>query len=112
MAVRQGYRAGGKVGGTHGTCVPIAGDIIDVAQKCPHVRRIVPGIIIPGQGSSGGKKRVKITSLHGGLLLKVRASGVAQEVRVCVSNAPDAIRWFTERLPKLGLEVSAPADTS
>lgn len=99
-------RSGGKVGGTHGTCIPIVAKIIDEAEKCAYIQRISLGVIIPGQGSSGGKRRAKINIREGWLLLKVRATGALQHVRVYVTDTPHAIAWLREHLRDLGVEVT------
>lgn len=111
MTMRRGYRAGGKVAGIHGTCLPAVGELIDAVERCPYIHRIAPGIIIPGQGSSGGRKRVKITARGGGLLIKVRASGAAQEVRAYATDIREAILWLLEHIPPLGMEVTTGVDT-
>lgn len=110
MTIRRGYRAGGKVAGTHGTCLPAVGELIDAVERCQYIHRIAPGIIIPGQGSSGGRTRVKVTVRGGGLLIKVRASGAAQEVRAYATDMPKAILWLREHIPPLGMEVTIVAD--
>ena len=87
-------RAGGKFTGTHGTCIPGAALVADIAARCDSVTRIRLGYICSGLSSAKGMCRVKILDDGHSLLLKVRDNTAIQELRIYVSNikaAKDAI---------------------
>lgn len=76
-------RNGRKFGGDHTTYIDLAAEIVDIAIRFDEVTNVVPGVISASrEGSTDGKRRVKFAEMRGGLLLKVRQSHTAQEVRI------------------------------
>lgn len=76
-------RNGGKFGGDHTTLIDLAAEIADIAVSYSEVTKVSPGHINASrEGSTDGKFRIKFSEIQGGLLLKVRQSHTAQEVRI------------------------------
>lgn len=84
------FRAGGKIRGTHTTCIELAARVFDIVTELPLVTGISPGYIQSGAGVAGGIQKVKIGEFRGGILLTVRQSRSVQELRVFASDVPGA----------------------
>ena len=101
----KGYRAGGKFCGKHGTCVPTAAIVADIAKACPFVTRILLGYISSGLKSARGLLRVKLRDEGGCLLLSIRDNGAHQEIRVYVSDKEQAKLHLSTGIQKAGIKV-------
>lgn len=76
------HRSGRKFGGEHTTFTEMSSEIADMLIKLPEVEKISSGFIEAGIGSGRGRRSVKIVDDPGYILLKVKQSGSAQEVRI------------------------------
>lgn len=65
-------RSGKKIRGTHRTGLELSGKVFDIIEKLNEVTGITLGIIVPGTGSSGAIRRIKISSWTGGIQLHVQ----------------------------------------
>lgn len=86
----KNHRQGGKMGGRHTTVIDAAQLVIDLAQRMPDVTKIVAGYIT--SGVKGGKQRIKIKKITGGLLVVVRGSVSIQELRIYSDNIEETQR--------------------
>ncbi len=99
-------RSGKKYGGGHSTLIPLAALACDAIDRHPAVTKIAPGYIAAGLTTVRGKRRVKVTSRTGGLLLSARDNTSRQLVHV-YTDTPDAvINALTEYLKNDHVEVT------
>jgi hypothetical protein len=105
MAKPKGTRAGGKVTGTHTTVVPAAGQVVDIAERNPSVKKIVLGYIKSGLPTSKGLRRVKISQESACLLLVVRDNISQQEIMVYADNLELVKSDIASKVTKLGFKV-------
>lgn len=74
------HRSGGKFTDAHSSFIPAAEKLVDLANGCPEVTKIVLGHIKVGIG--GGQHRLKITLINGGLRALVRGPTSIQELYI------------------------------
>jgi hypothetical protein len=103
---KKDARAGGKFGGGHTTVIPAAGIVADIAKTCRTITKISPGFIKAGLPTAKGRRRVKIASVGGGLLLSVRDNTSHQELRVYADDVLEAQAYIAREARKAGLVVN------
>lgn len=98
-------RAGGKFTRTHNHCIPSAGLVADIANRCEHVVRIRLGFITAKCKSAGGFCRVKIFDDGKSLLLRIRDNAMIQELRIYVTDIKAAKAAIIEGIKGLKIAV-------
>jgi hypothetical protein len=94
------YRSGGKFGKKHGSIIDGAEVIADISNECPHVTRVIPGVIRLRRGKSGSSRRVKASLDGNSVLLRVTSNASFQEIRVYVADLNQAISWMKHRIER------------
>lgn len=87
---KKNTRAGGKYGGGHTTVIPAGGIIADIAHGCTYVTKISVGFIKSGLPNTKGKRRIKIVTDEGSLLVSVRDNISLQELRIYATDVEQA----------------------
>jgi hypothetical protein len=75
-------RQGGHIGGKHTTIIDAAAPVVDAAQTCPQVMKVVLGIINTRCGNGRGNHRIKFRDTDSGLEITVRGNTSAQTLFV------------------------------
>ena len=101
-------RNGGKFGKKHGTLTDAAVVIADIAHACPHVTRVLPGVISSPRGSSGSGRRVKVVHEGHALRLSVTGNASHQEIRIYATDKATACSWMKTRMEAKGFNFVAP----
>lgn len=99
-------RSGGKFSGNHTTLSPLAAKVCDIAHKCAHVTTISPGFLKAGLPPVNGKRRVKITSKSGGVLLSIRDNTSNQEVHLYTSDLQATKMLIARECRNLGISIA------
>ncbi len=105
MAKQKGIRAGGKVTGSHTTVVPAAAEVVDIAEKCTAVNKIVLGYIKAGLPSAKGLRKVKISEDGASLLLSVRDNTTHQELHLYGTDLATVKDELASKVRGLGFKV-------
>ncbi len=103
---KKNSRSGGKFNTSHTTVVPSAGEIADIAERCPYVTKIALGFIKAGLPSAKGLKRVKVMTDEGSLLFTVRGNTSQQELRIYATDVEAAKRMILHDAHLAGFKVT------
>jgi hypothetical protein len=91
---------GSGLRGTHATHIEMVGtEIAPILRESaikPLWTGISLGVITTGKGAGNGRRSVKLLSMQGGILLKVRQSLAVQEVRIW-SDSPQMLMHLLAR---------------
>ncbi|MES2953061.1 MAG: DUF2103 domain-containing protein [Patescibacteria group bacterium] len=102
------HRAGGKFSGSHSTLIQSAEIPADAANKQPEVKKVILGLISAQSGSSGGRKKVKITRTSPGVLrISVRGDNAHQEIFVYTNDEEATASAIINASRKAGYQVDA-----
>ncbi len=97
---------GKRIGGDHTTFIELAGEVSDKLLKISGVDKVSPGYIQAGIGSGRGTRSVKIIDDIGSVLLKIKQSGSAQEVRVFTKDPQniklELAKWLRDQDIEIG----------
>lgn len=93
---------GKKRGGRHTTCIDAAIPVVKFAEKLPEVTKISPGFI--KSGIRGGRQRIKLKDIVGGVRLIIRGSTCVQEVKVYSQNPGTTKMAFIKYFPEITVE--------
>ena len=104
--MKQHHRSSGKYTNSHTTVIPVAGSLVDIAEKQPEVTKIALGYIKAGLPSVEGKKRAKITERQGNLLVSIRDNTSHQEITIYTSDLAKTKRTLYREGKKYYVEVS------
>jgi hypothetical protein len=97
-------RHGGKFGKKHGTLTDAAVVIADIGNKCPHVTRVIPGVISAPRGSSGSSRHVKVTCKGHALHVSVSSNASHQQMHMYTSDKAQACKWMQAEIEKVGFK--------
>ncbi len=102
---KKNSRSGGKFNSSHTTVVPSAGEIADIAERCPFVTKIALGFIKGGLPSANGQKRLKIMLDNGSLLVTVRGNTSQQELRIYTTDVQQTKRNIATEAKEKGFAI-------
>lgn len=95
-------RAGGKFGKNHSSITDAAVVIADIANACPHVKRVIHGVIRNSHRSSASSRRVKVSTGAHALRLSITVNASHQELYLFSEDHVAACDWMKPRAEEKG----------
>lgn len=102
---KKNHRLGGKFCGNHTTLTDLGIKVADIANRCPFVTRISPGVI-RFVGRKGAGRKVKMGDYGGGIVLTVCQARSVQEIRIFANGVSEAKNRLADLMKEEGIAIS------